>query len=93
MNAVPSDAPRFCAVPWSPPASFVWSGGAADMMTLPSWEASSPAPTPKMARPIAKPKQDELLDQERGQARAKGLDANQREIARISGSSAITLRT
>ena len=28
MRAVPSEAPRFCAVPWRPPASFVFSGGA-----------------------------------------------------------------
>ena len=27
ISAVPSDAPRFCAVPCSPPASLVWSGG------------------------------------------------------------------
>ena len=47
ISAVPSDAPRFCAVPCSPPASFVSSGGAEDMITLPSCDISSPAPIPK----------------------------------------------
>ena len=47
ISAVPSDAPRFCAVPCRPPASFVSSAGAEDMITLPSCDMSSPAPIPK----------------------------------------------
>ena len=42
MSAVPSEAPRFWAVPWRPPASFVFSGGADDMITLPSCDIIRP---------------------------------------------------
>ena len=55
MSAVPSDAPRFWAVPWSPPAWFVCDGSALDMITLPSCEARPPIPMPKTASPMAKP--------------------------------------
>ena len=55
MIAVPSDEPRFCAVPWSPPASLVCVGETADMITLPSWEASRPAPAPVSASASLKP--------------------------------------
>ncbi len=54
ISAVPRDAPRFCAVPWSPPASFVSSGGAEDMITLPSCDMRSPAPIPKKTSDTAK---------------------------------------
>ena len=47
MSAVPSDAPRFWAVPWRPPASLVWSGATDDMMTLPSCEARRPDADPE----------------------------------------------
>ena len=55
MIAVPSDDPRFWAVPWSPPPSLVLCGGTEDMITLPSCEASSPAPAPIKAIAILKP--------------------------------------
>ena len=55
MRAVPSEAPRFWAVPWRPPASFVLSRGADDMITLPSWDIISPAPTPNSASESLKP--------------------------------------
>ena len=55
MIAVPSEEPRFCAVPWSPPASLVWVGATEDMITFPSWEASSPAPAPTSASATLKP--------------------------------------
>ena len=55
MSAVPSDAPRFWAVPWRPPASFVCAGGADEMITFPSCDASSPAPTPNTASPTRNP--------------------------------------
>ena len=55
IRAVPSDAPRFCAVPWRPPASFDSSGGADDMITLPSCDMSRPAPMPNRTSEIAKP--------------------------------------
>ena len=55
MIAVPSEEPRFCAVPWSPPASLVWVGPTEDMITLPSWEASRPAPAPISASASLKP--------------------------------------
>jgi hypothetical protein len=42
MIAVPSEDPRFWAVPWSPPASLVCVGATEDMITFPSWDASSP---------------------------------------------------
>ena len=56
----PSEAPRFCAVPWSPPASFVLLWSTDDMITLPSCESSRPAPMPKTASAIAKPVPFEL---------------------------------
>ena len=34
--AVPSEDPRFWAVPWSPPASLVCVGATADMITFPA---------------------------------------------------------
>ena len=49
MRAVPSEAPRFWAAPWRPPASFVFPGGADDMITLPSCDINRPAPTPNSA--------------------------------------------
>ena len=55
MIAVPSDDPRFWAVPWSPPASLVCVGATEDMITLPSCEASSPAPAPTSASAVLKP--------------------------------------
>ena len=54
MSAVPSEAPRFCAVPCSPPASLVCSGSTEDMITLPSWDSISPAPAPNSASASAK---------------------------------------
>ena len=51
MSAVPSDAPRFWAVPCRPPASLVCAGGAADMITLPSCDASRPAPIAEDGQP------------------------------------------
>ena len=53
--AVPSEDPRFWAVPWSPPASLVCVGATADMMTFPSCDASSPAPAPIRASATLKP--------------------------------------
>ena len=53
MSAVPSEAPRFCAVPWRPPAWLVWAGSTLDMITLPSCEASPPIPMPNTASPSA----------------------------------------
>ena len=55
MIAVPSEEPRFWAVPWSPPASLVCVGATADMITFPSWEASRPAPAPMSASATLKP--------------------------------------
>ena len=53
MSAVPSDAPRFCAVPWSPPAWFVCDASTEDMITLPTCDASSPTPMPNSASATA----------------------------------------
>ena len=55
MIAVPSEDPRFWAVPWSPPASLVFVGATEDMITFPSCEASSPAPAPMSASATLKP--------------------------------------
>jgi hypothetical protein len=55
ISAVPSDAPRFWAVPCRPPASLVCAGGADEMITLPSCDARRPAPIPKMPSPTANP--------------------------------------
>ena len=55
MIAVPSEDPRFWAVPWSPPPSLVLAGGTEDMITLPSCEASRPAPAPISASATLKP--------------------------------------
>ena len=55
MIAVPSEDPRFWAVPWSPPPSLVLVGGTEDMITFPSCEASRPAPAPMSASAVLKP--------------------------------------
>ena len=55
MIAVPSEEPRFWAVPCRPPASLDCVGATADMITFPSCEASSPAPAPISASASLKP--------------------------------------
>jgi hypothetical protein len=44
ISAVPSEAPRFWAVPWRPPASLVFAGSTDDMMTFPSWGEEQAGP-------------------------------------------------
>ena len=45
-SAVPSDAPRFVIVFWTPPTSGLSSSGTAETVTAPSCEASAPMPSP-----------------------------------------------
>ena len=45
-SAVPSEAPRFVIVFWTPPTSGLSSSGTADTVTLPSCDASAPIPSP-----------------------------------------------
>lgn len=45
-RAVPIEAPRLVTVFWTPPTSALCSSGTADTVTAPSWEASSPIPSP-----------------------------------------------
>ena len=45
-RAVPIEAPRLVPVFCSPPTSGLSSSGTADTVTLPSWEASAPIPSP-----------------------------------------------
>ena len=45
-SAVPSEAPRFVIVFWTPPTSGLSSSGTADTVTAPSCEASAPMPSP-----------------------------------------------
>ena len=85
MIAVPSEDPRFCAVPWSPPASLVCVGATDDMITFPSCEASSPAPAPISASAILKPGVVELHVERRehhDRADADGDQPDPRDRAR-----------
>ena len=45
-RAVPSEAPRFVIVFWTPPTSGLSSSGTAETVTAPSCEASAPIPSP-----------------------------------------------
>ena len=45
-SAVPSEAPRFVIVFWTPPTSALSLSGTAETVTLPSCEASAPIPSP-----------------------------------------------
>src|ERR687897_477787 len=45
-SAVPSDAPRFVMVFWTPPTTGLSSSGTAETVTAPSCEASAPMPRP-----------------------------------------------
>ena len=56
MSAVPSDAPRFCAVPWRPPASFVCAGSTDDMITLPELRGEQPDTDAEQGEPEREPR-------------------------------------
>ena len=78
ISAVPSEAPRFCAVPCRPPASLVLAGSTDDMITLPSCDSSSPAPTPNSASATANCRLVQLdVDRRRAGARDATTSASE----------------
>ena len=89
---MPSDAPRFCAVPCSPPASFVFDGSTDDMITLPSCDSIRPAPTPKIASAIAKPALVELDVDRAEQQDSRGADGDQPDLGDALGREAAASR-